>query len=99
MSSLEGDGCLHFPSTTGVWRVINGAYQIIVPIAVLMDSLQVIFPIGDGTRARQDIRLTYSFGLRGGAGDELHRTRGIMISAGDNTALHALHSIESDNRS
>ena len=49
-----------------VWRTNNGADQTTVPITVLMDGLQVMFPIGDGTRARQDVGLTYSLGPRGG---------------------------------
>ena len=49
-----------------VWRTNDGADQTTVPITVLMDGLQVMFPIGDGTRARQDVRLTYSLRPRGG---------------------------------
>lgn len=49
-----------------VWRTNNGVCQTTVPVMVLMDGLRVMFPLGDGTRARQDIRLTYSLGLRGG---------------------------------
>ena len=49
-----------------VWRANNGANQTIVPIMVLIDRLQIIFPTGDGTRARQDVRLTSTFGPQGG---------------------------------
>jgi hypothetical protein len=49
-----------------VWRTNNGADQTTVPVMVLMDGLQVMFPIGDGTRARQGVRLTYSLAPRGG---------------------------------
>jgi hypothetical protein len=49
-----------------VWRSNKGTQQTTVTITVLMDGLQVIFPTGDGTRARQDVRLTYSLGPHGG---------------------------------
>lgn len=49
-----------------VWRTNKGVHQTTVTITVLVDRLQVVFPTGDGTRARQDVRLTYSLGPRGG---------------------------------
>jgi len=49
-----------------VWRTNRGADHTAVTITVLADALQVIFPIGGGSRAQQEIRLTYTLGPRGG---------------------------------
>src|SRR5678815_2192528 len=49
-----------------VWRTNSGADHTAVTITVLADAPQVIFPIGGGSRAQQEIRLTYTLGPRGG---------------------------------
>src|SRR5262245_35216366 len=48
------------------WQTNKGTHQTAVTVTALIDGLRVIFPLGDGGRARQDIRLTYSLGPRGG---------------------------------
>src|SRR5678810_742341 len=64
---LARGGYLHpFSRYDWVWRTHKGTQQTTVSITVVMDGLQVIFQTNDGTRARQDIRLTYSSGPRGG---------------------------------
>jgi hypothetical protein len=62
----RGDWLDPFSRYDWVWRTNKGTQQTTVTITVLMDGLQVIFPIGDGTRARQDVRLTSTFGPQGG---------------------------------
>ncbi len=62
----RGGWLIPFAKYDRVWRTNDGAHQPTVTIAVLMDGLQVAFPTGDGTRARQDVRLTFSLGPRGG---------------------------------
>ncbi len=62
----RGEWLYPFTTYDWVWRTNKGAHQTTVTNTVLVDGLQVIFPTGDGTRARQDVRLTYSLGLRGG---------------------------------
>lgn len=67
ITELARGGWLYpFSKYEWVWRTNRGTQQATVPIMVLMDGLQVMFPIGDGTRARQDVRFTYSVGPRGG---------------------------------
>ena len=67
VTELARGGRLYpFSKYDWVWRTNKGANQTTVSITVLMDGLQVIFPTGDGTCARQDVRLTYSLGPHDG---------------------------------
>jgi hypothetical protein len=49
-----------------VWQTNKSTHMITVTVTVLTDALQLVFPISDGHRAQQAVRLTYSFGPRGG---------------------------------
>jgi hypothetical protein len=49
-----------------VWRTHKGTQETSVTITVLKDSLQLVFSMGIHRRVRQDVRLTYSIGPRGG---------------------------------
>ncbi|MEO5631788.1 MAG: hypothetical protein ABIQ24_03690 [Nitrospiraceae bacterium] len=48
-----------------VWRTHKGTQQTSVSIAVLNESLQLVYLLGPN-RILQDVRLTYSLGARGG---------------------------------
>lgn len=47
-----------------VWWILNGAHEISVPITVLLDAVELFFPLGT-ERALQAILLTHSQGPRG----------------------------------
>jgi hypothetical protein len=47
-----------------VWRTHKGNQETSVTITVLMDALQLRYPMG-GQRIQHDVQLTYSLGLRG----------------------------------
>ncbi|HEV8325857.1 MAG TPA: hypothetical protein VGQ08_00110 [Nitrospiraceae bacterium] len=49
-----------------VWRTHKGTQETSVTITVLKDALQLVFSMGIHQRVRQDVRLTYSIGPRGG---------------------------------
>lgn len=48
-----------------VWRTDKGTQQTSIAVAVIQDSLQVVFPMG-AQRVHQTIQLTYSLGPQGG---------------------------------
>ncbi len=48
-----------------VWLTNKGTQETSVPITVLKDALQLVFPMG-AERVLQTVRLTYSTGPRGG---------------------------------
>ncbi|HSL01951.1 MAG TPA: hypothetical protein VK901_00250 [Nitrospiraceae bacterium] len=67
IKELARGGYLYpFSTYDWVWRTNKGAQQTTVTITVLTDALQLVFPMYGVESARQDVRLTYSLGPRGG---------------------------------
>jgi len=63
---LARGGWLHpFTTYDRVWRTHKGTQRTSVSITVLNEALQLIYLLG-AQRIRQDVRLSYSVGSRGG---------------------------------
>lgn len=65
IKDLARRSLLPFSRYDWVWQTDKGTCETSVNVTVLKDSLQLLFPMG-GQRALQAVRLTYSFGDRGG---------------------------------
>lgn len=55
-----------FSTYDWVWRTDKGTHQTTVNITVLLDALELVFPMYEIAGVHQRVQLTYSLGPRGG---------------------------------